>query len=100
MDEPKWTAERRQRARAVGGVSTRDQRSDIQTRLRRPSPRCQLAPEMPTALDAAWATGSATSLGAAIGSMSDPEDSARALLALAVARMDAPGIYGPQFRLK
>jgi hypothetical protein len=56
--------------------------------------------DMLTALDAAWATGSAASLGAAIGSMDDLGDSARALLALAVARTDAPGIYGPQFRLK
>jgi hypothetical protein len=56
--------------------------------------------DMLTALDAAWATGSAASLGAAIGSMGDLGDSARALLALAITRTDAPGIYGPQFRLK
>jgi hypothetical protein len=55
--------------------------------------------DMLTALDAAWATGSAASLGAAIGSMGDLGDSARALLALAIARTDAPGIYGPSFRL-
>jgi hypothetical protein len=56
--------------------------------------------DMLTALDAAWATGSAASLGAAIGSMGDLGDSGRALLALSISRTDAPGIYGPQFRLK
>jgi hypothetical protein len=56
--------------------------------------------DMLTELDKAWATGSAASLGAAIGSMSALGDSARTLLGLAVARTDAPGIYGPQFRLK
>jgi len=56
--------------------------------------------DMLTELDAAWATGSTASLGAAIGSMSDLGDSARTLLGLAIARTDAPGIYGPQFRLK
>jgi len=56
--------------------------------------------DMLTELDEAWATGSAASLGAAIGSMDDLGDSARTLLGLAIARTDAPGIYGPQFRLK
>jgi hypothetical protein len=56
--------------------------------------------DMLTALDAAWANGSAASLGAAIGSMGDLGASARALLGSAIARTDAPGIYGPQFRLK
>jgi hypothetical protein len=56
--------------------------------------------DMLTKLDEAWATGSAASLGAAIGSMGDLGSSARKLLGLAIARTDAPGIYGPQFRLK
>jgi hypothetical protein len=56
--------------------------------------------DMLTELDEAWATGNAASLGAAIGSMGDLGDSARTLLGLAIARTDAPGIYGPQFRLK
>jgi Ferritin-like len=56
--------------------------------------------DMLTALDAAWANGSAASLGAAIGSMVDLGDNARTLLTSAIARTDAPGIYGPQFRLK
>jgi Ferritin-like len=56
--------------------------------------------DMLTELDEAWATGSAASLGAAIGSMSDLGDSARTLLGLAVPRTDVSGIYGPQFRLK
>jgi hypothetical protein len=56
--------------------------------------------DMLTALDAAWANGSAASLGAAIGSMGDLGDNARTLLTSAIARTDAPGIYGPQFRLK
>jgi hypothetical protein len=56
--------------------------------------------DMLVALDDAWATGNAASLGTAIGSMSDLGDSARALLASAISRTDAPGIYGPQFRLK
>jgi hypothetical protein len=55
--------------------------------------------DMLTKLDEAWATGSAASLKAAIGSMVDLGDSARTLLGLAIARTDAPGIYGPQFRL-
>ena len=56
--------------------------------------------DMLTALDAAWATGSAASLGKAIGNMTDLGASARALLKQAIARTDRPGIYGPQFRLK
>lgn len=56
--------------------------------------------DMLTQLDDAWAAGNAASLGAAIGSMGDLGDSARNLLGLAIARTDAPGIYGPQFRLK
>jgi hypothetical protein len=56
--------------------------------------------DMLTALDAAWATGSAASLGAAIGSMEDLGDSARSLLGSKIARTDAQGIYGPQFQLK
>ena len=56
--------------------------------------------DMLTALDAAWANGSAARLGEAIGDMVELGDSARALLTSAIARTDAPGIYGPQFRLK
>ena len=56
--------------------------------------------DMLTKLDDAWATGSAAPLGAAIGSMGDLGDSARSLLGLAIARTDAPGIYGPQFKLQ
>jgi hypothetical protein len=54
--------------------------------------------DMLTELDAAWA-GNAASLKTAITRMSDLGASARALLGLAIARTDAPGIYGPQFRL-
>jgi hypothetical protein len=56
--------------------------------------------DMLTALDATWATGSAASLGKAIGNMTDLGASARALLTQAIAPTDRPGIYGAQFRLK
>lgn len=50
-------------------------------------------------LDDAWANGNAASLSKAIGSMGDLDTNSRALLGMAVQRIDAPGIYGPQFRL-
>jgi hypothetical protein len=60
----------------------------------------QVFTDMLTELDAAWATGDGASLQAAIRSMRKLGASARALLASAIPRTDAPGIYGPQFRLK
>jgi hypothetical protein len=60
----------------------------------------QVFTDMLTELDAAWATGDGASLQAAIRSMRKLGASARALLASAIPRIDAPGIYGPQFRLK
>jgi hypothetical protein len=71
-------------APAIAGLSTCD----------------QIFTDILNALDAAWATGDGASLGAAINSMRKLGVSARALLTSAIQRTDAPGIYGPQFRLK
>jgi Ferritin-like len=50
-------------------------------------------------LDAAWAPGGSTQLGAAIGVMQTLTTKAVALLKQQIPRTDAPGIYGPQFRI-
>lgn len=48
-------------------------------------------------LDRGWATGSQTELGKAVGAMLNLQSLATALMQ--IARTDAPGVYGPDFRL-
>jgi hypothetical protein len=50
-------------------------------------------------LESAWSGGGSVALSAAIDSMGSLSEKAIALLGKQIRRSDAPGIYGPQFRL-